>query len=233
MRSSSRLRSATKSGPCAGGVAGPREVDGDLVHDLARARAHHIDAVGEEHRLVDVVGDEDHGLAQLAPDVEQPLLHEQARLGIESSERLVEQQDVAREEHRANERGALPHAARELARQCGEKLAEAEALAQFTASLACLAPGTPSTSSPTTVLSSTERQGMRLSRCGMYETWPVLPVTTWPWIETSPAVGRRRPAMIWNSVDLPQPEGPSRTTNSAPRASMLTCWSAVISRPRV
>ena len=134
MRSSRRLRSATNSAETRSeGSRGRGRSIGDLVHDLAGPRAHDVDAVGQEDRLVDVVGDEDHGLAQLAPDVQQPLLHEQAGLRVERAERLVEQQDVAREEHRADERRALAHAARELARQRGDELAEPEALAQLAA----------------------------------------------------------------------------------------------------
>ena len=41
--------------------------DGDLGDDAAGAGAHHIDAVGEEHRLADVVGNQYRGLGAEAP----------------------------------------------------------------------------------------------------------------------------------------------------------------------
>src|SRR3954471_18800947 len=44
----------------------------DLLH---HAVLHHHDAVGDQHRLVEVVGDEQNGLAGTAMDVEQLRLH--------------------------------------------------------------------------------------------------------------------------------------------------------------
>jgi hypothetical protein len=35
-----------------------------------------------------------------------------------------------------------------------------------------------------------------------------------PSISITPEVGRSSPAMLRSSVDLPQPEGPTKTTNS-------------------
>ena len=91
-----------------------RDVDRDLLLDPARPRGHHVDHVAEEHRLVDVVGDEQHGLVALLPDAEQHLLHQRARLAVERAERLVHQQDLGVVGERAGERHALAHAAREL-----------------------------------------------------------------------------------------------------------------------
>ena len=39
-------------------------------------------------------------------------------------------------------------------------------------------------------------------------------VTSLPSMAISPDVGRSSPAMVRSSVDLPQPEGPTKTTNS-------------------
>ena len=39
-------------------------------------------------------------------------------------------------------------------------------------------------------------------------------VTRWPSIRISPPLTCSRPAMMRSSVDLPQPEGPTNTTNS-------------------
>ena len=40
------------------------------------------------------------------------------------------------------------------------------------------------------------------------------PVMRWPSTATEPVVGSRKPAMVFSSVVLPQPEGPSRQMNS-------------------
>ena len=52
----------------------------DLGLDAPGPRRHHVDAVGEEHRLVDVVRDEQHRDAQALPHVGQDLLHHHAGL---------------------------------------------------------------------------------------------------------------------------------------------------------
>ena len=43
-------------------------------------------------------------------------------------------------------------------------------------------------------------------------------------IRISPAVMGSRPAIIRSSVDLPQPEGPTRITNSPSAMAMDTPW---------
>ena len=48
--------------------------------------------------------------------------------------------------------------------------------------------------------------------------------TTRPPIAISPALIGSRPATIRSSVDLPQPEGPTMTTNSPSRTSIETPW---------
>ena len=81
-----------------------------------RARAHHHDAVGELHRLVDVVGDEDDGLALGLPDAQQFAAHDEAGDGIERAEGLVEKEHVGIDGQGARHFEALLHAAGELGR---------------------------------------------------------------------------------------------------------------------
>src|SRR6516162_5384167 len=50
-------------------------VDANVVEDAAGPGGEHDHAIGEVHRFVDVVGDEDHGLARAVPDIEQERLH--------------------------------------------------------------------------------------------------------------------------------------------------------------
>src|SRR5512137_2597426 len=51
-------------------------------------------------------------------------------------------------------------------------------------------------------------------------------------IEISPELMRSSPATIRSSVDLPQPEGPTMTTNSPSSTSMVTPW-ITLTAPKV
>ena len=72
----------------------------------ARARVQRNDAVGEQQRLVDVVGDQEDGLALCAPDALDLVLQLGARQRVERRQRLVEQQDLGTSQARARPRRA-------------------------------------------------------------------------------------------------------------------------------
>src|SRR5688572_12899928 len=93
-----------------------RQVDADVLADAPGAGAQHHHAVAEEHRLLDVVGDEHDGLARALPDARHFLLHGLARLRVERAEGLVHQQHLRIERQHARERRALLHAAGDLGR---------------------------------------------------------------------------------------------------------------------
>src|SRR3989441_3486268 len=105
-----------------------RVVQGEVQHrlDPPGARRHDGDPRREEERLVQAWGHEDHRLAQPAPDVEEPLAHEHARLLVEGAERLVHQEDLRVDGERAADRGALLHAPGELAGVLLREALEAE-----------------------------------------------------------------------------------------------------------
>ena len=103
-----------------------RQIDREDPLQAARARRHHHDPIGEEHRLGDVVGDEHDGLSRLQPDLLEQQVHLVAGEGIERPERLVHQEQGRVERERADDRGALLHAARELARILGLEALEAD-----------------------------------------------------------------------------------------------------------
>jgi len=68
-------------------VAGPRQVEG---HGGDRAaEGHHDDAVGQVHRLLDAVRDEEDGLAVGGPDGEEFVLEVVPRGLVHGGERLV------------------------------------------------------------------------------------------------------------------------------------------------
>ncbi len=92
-------------------------------HDVfGRADLHHTtvlhdgDVVAEADRLVEITGDEDHGLLQHLRQFDELVLELAADQRIERGERLVHQQDIGIGGHGAGEADALLHAARELVR---------------------------------------------------------------------------------------------------------------------
>ena len=85
------------------------------VDDLLQpAVLHHHDPVGEQHRFVEIVGDEQDRLLGAGMDVEQFALQAFARLRVERAERLVHQQHFRIDRERARNADALLHAAGEL-----------------------------------------------------------------------------------------------------------------------
>src|SRR6267143_5052582 len=95
-------------------VARAREVDAHFLADARGAGGEDDDAVAEEYRLLDVVGDEDDGLARALPELDELFLHGLARLRIEGAEGLVHQQDFGIDRQHARKRHALLHSARQL-----------------------------------------------------------------------------------------------------------------------
>ena len=94
-------------------VARARQVDRELADRMRRGpRGEHHDAIGERDRLLEVVGDEDDALAVGAPELEQLVLHQLARLDVERGEGLVHEQDLRVEDQHLRERRALAHASR-------------------------------------------------------------------------------------------------------------------------
>ena len=97
-------------------------------------------------RLLLVVRDIDEGQADLAVERLELDLHVGAQLAVERAQRLVEQQQMRREDQRAGQRHPLLLAARELARQAvGQRaeLDEAQRIADLLVDLglaACRAP---------------------------------------------------------------------------------------------
>ena len=79
----------------------------------ARPLRHDQDAVAEQDRFLDVVGDQQRGAAEVLPQPRQFERQFLARQRIERAERLVEQQQARVGQHRAAEGGALLHAARQ------------------------------------------------------------------------------------------------------------------------
>ena len=106
--------------------ARPRQVDRNHFLDAAGPRGHHHHLVAEQDRLLDRVGDEQHGLMCLVENLQQFLLHHDLGLRVERGERLVHQQDRPLHDQRARQRHALAHAAGKLPRQVALEAAQAD-----------------------------------------------------------------------------------------------------------
>ena len=89
---------------------------GDRLDEAPRPRRHDVDDVGQDHRLGDRVGDQEGGRVALQADPLQLHVHEVAAEFVEGAERLVEQQHRRLGDQHPADRGALRHAAGQLAR---------------------------------------------------------------------------------------------------------------------
>ena len=90
--------------------AGSAALTRNVAQYARRPRREDNDAVGEEHRLVDVVGDEDDRLSLGAPQLQELQLKALARQRVERAEGLVHQQHERIGGERAGDRHPLPHA---------------------------------------------------------------------------------------------------------------------------
>ena len=216
------------------GIARPREVDLEVGLHAARPRRHQDDAVGQGQRLAEIVGDEQHGLALALPQAQQHRVHVELGVGVERAERLVHQEDFGSGNQRAHQRHALAHAARQRggieaaeaveaglvdrlvdARACAPRPARRQARAR---SRCCPRRCARETACPS---------GRRSRRCGSAGRARPAESST----RMSPPLGVIRVATMLRMVLLPQPEGPSRATNSPSLMRNEASSTATTSRP--
>ncbi len=84
---------------------GLRERNG--LECVCRLVGQHEDAVREDKGFLDIMRDEDHGLARFPPDPDDFLAHPPSRVGIERGERLVHQDDLRFDRKRPGDGDAL------------------------------------------------------------------------------------------------------------------------------
>src|SRR5262249_5612589 len=95
------------------------------------AFVHDDDAVGDFQRFLLIVGDENAGDVDLVVQLAQPAAKLKAHLGIQSAERLVEEQNAGFDSQRSRQRHALPLASGELRRITLGQFLELDQLQQF------------------------------------------------------------------------------------------------------
>src|SRR5207247_600638 len=101
-------------GPHLIGLAGPGKRDLHDGLDPSWCGRHDENAIGEHDGLVDTVGDEDHRLAALVPDLDELCLQQHARLLIEFTKRFVHEQDFGICRERARHADPFLHPSGEL-----------------------------------------------------------------------------------------------------------------------
>ena len=99
-----------------GAVALARPTGFDDFHEAAGPRRHGADTVGQHGRLVERVGNQQHGRAGAPPQPQHLVSHQKARLGVERAERLVEQNETRLQHQRPGNADALAHATGKLRR---------------------------------------------------------------------------------------------------------------------
>ena len=170
----------------------------------------HDDPVGQAGRLPHVVGDEEHRAAGVAPDALELVVHDVAGHGVEGAEGLVHEQDVALLGQRAGQGHALAHAARELVGLAILEPAQLHQAEQLGGPLAALG-----------LADAAEAQGQldvaAHGQPGEERRRPGTSCAGRPVRCTSPAVALSRPATRLSRVVLPQPDAPTRQTNSPGR----------------
>src|SRR5262249_22744003 len=96
-----------------GNMPRPRKIYRQFVDDRRRTATHDYDAVGEECRFTDAVGDKNHRFPIRLPDALKLDRHFVARDCIQRAEGLIHQQNAGVVHERAANRHALPHASRQ------------------------------------------------------------------------------------------------------------------------
>ena len=213
---------ATRSS-CACALASRRGCGKDTSKDAwirRRPRRKHENAVGEMNRFLDVVRDQHDRVALLREDPQQLVAHSQAHQRVQRRERLVHIQNFRFHYECARQLGALQHAARQLVRIARLEALQADDLGVAVGDLGLFRGACPLR--PNIRFSRTVSHGntepcceIRIPRgSGLQRGTPSMTI--------APASGLTKPAIMFMSVVLPQPEGPMMATDSPSRIVKLT-----------
>ena len=145
-------------------VAGLGHGDFEVGADAAGISAEHDDAVGEQHGLLDVVGDDEDGLGGdllAPPELEQFAAQVLGGEDIEGGERLVHEEDFGLDDEGAGKADALLHAAGEFLGIGGLEAIETDGVEHAQARLRRSMAPTPRALSGASTFSRTVSQGNR------------------------------------------------------------------------
>src|SRR5271165_4849796 len=204
---------------------------GELLNDTA---LHYCDTISEGQRLDLVVRHIDHGVAKLLVELLDLDAQFAAQLGVEVGKRLVEEKHIAIAHQRASDRDALALPARKLGRLTLQQRIELQHLRSLGDSSRNfrLWPAGDTKSERQILFDAHPRiKRIRLEHHPDAAVLRLGPGTFLPSIQTWPFWISIRPATALSKVDLPQPEGPSRTMNS-PSAISIDRFSMMLTSPK-
>src|SRR5215211_1346374 len=101
---------------CGASNARLRQRHVDVLAQATGPWRQHNDAVGQDHSLLHIVGDEENGDPPHCMNAQQFPMHAAAGLRVEARERFVHEQNIRLADEAARQRNAAAHAARELVR---------------------------------------------------------------------------------------------------------------------
>ena len=195
------------------------------AHLLDDALVHDHDPVGERHGLDLVVGDVDHGGAQLLVQPRDLEPDGRAQGGVEVGERLVEQEHLGVAHDRPADRHPLPLAAGKLRRLALQEALQGQDARRLLGPLGDQGRGLArllQAQGPVPGDVEMRVEGVALEHHGDAAPGRRQVVDHLPADADRPKVCVSSPAMMRRSVDLPQPEAPSRTMNSPSAMSRST-----------
>ncbi len=180
-----------------------RDADVEDLADPAGPGTHHDDAVGEQHRFLDGVGDEDRGRAERGVDVLQLDRQFLAGEGVEGGERLVHQQDARLRQQRPAQGDALLHAAGQLVGQALVEAGQPDRGEEMVGALEVRGPAARfMISAGSMTLASTERHGRRAGR------WNIIgDVASRGWVTTASSTSDLAGGGRQEAGDDPQQRG--------------------------
>src|SRR5471030_409728 len=199
-----------------------------VLFDLAVAQ--HDDAVGQRHRLDLVVGDVDRRGAQVAVQLGDLDAGLHAQRGVEVRQRFIEQEHLRIAHDGAADGDALALTARQFLRRALKVFGQVGMAAALSTFSRITARSTPASFSANDMFSNTVM-------CG-YSAYDWNTIARSRFDDGSAVMSRlsscrlplsmtSRPAIMRSSVDLPQPDGPTKTTNSPfsiCRSTPLIAW---------
>ena len=195
-------------------VARARHGEREVGANAAGVFAQHDDAVGQQHGLLNVVGDDEDGLGGnglLAPELQQFAAQVLGGEHVESGEWLVHEEDFGFDDEGAGKADALLHAAGEFLGIGLLEAVEADGVENFKAAFAALeGVDAARLERGFHVFKNSEPGKKREALKDDGDVGRAIANRRLPCQRTSPAEGRVRPVSMRSSVLLPEPEGPSK-----------------------
>ena len=197
-------------------VAILRNIDFEVGTDASRIAAEHDDAIGQQHRFFNVVGDDEDAQRRhllVEPEFQQLGAQVLSRENVERGERLVHEQDFRLDHQRARKADTLLHAAGELFGIGSLEAVKAHGVDHAQGALVTLDCARASGSQRRfDVLQHGEPGEEREALKDDGDVRDLACASACRAISLRPTTGAESPVSMRSSVDLPEPDGPSSAT---------------------